>query len=237
MTRTSARFSKPWTPPAAERDTIIVFTSDHGDFNFDYGMCKKDLILLDCLLHVPCIMAWEGHLKPRVVDSTMVEQVDVVPTLLELCGIEIPFGCQGKSLVPIARGETKTHKDVVYGEVCPPDYRNPYKTYEAFIADWNKYHTTRGHPLCWQANFNVPGDFCKAIRTTNWKYIWYADGFQELYDLRHDPREWINLASRAEFRTKAAEMKMRLLEWNALSEDPLDPEWHQRHVRKYDLWR
>jgi arylsulfatase A-like enzyme len=219
------------------RDTIIVFTSDHGDFNFEYGMCKKDLILLDCLLHVPCIISWEGHLKPRAVHSTLVEQVDVMPTLLELCGLEIPFGCQGKSLVPIARGETKTHKDVIHGEICPPDYRNPYKTYEEFIADWNKYHTTRGHLLCWSANFNVPGDFCKSIRTHEWKYIWYADGFEELYDLRRDPHEWVNLARQPEFRSKAAEMKMRLLEWNVLSEDPLDPMWHQEHLRKYNRWK
>ncbi len=96
---------------------------------------------------------------------------------------------------------------------------------------------TRGHPLCWTANYNVPGDFCKAIRTADWKYIWYADGFQELYDLRHDPHEWTNLALRAEYRTQTAEMKMRLLEWNVLSEDPLDPDWHRQHVRKYDRWK
>ena len=42
---------------------------------------------------------------------------------------------------------------------------------------------------------------------------------------------------RAEYRTQTAAMKMRLLEWNALSEDPLDPDWHQRHVKKYDRWK
>ena len=168
------------------RDTIVVFTSDHGDFNFDYNMCLKDLVLLDSLLHVPCIIAWDGHIHPRVVDATLVEEVDVMPTLLELCGVEVPFGCQGKSLVPLLSGRTNTHKDVVHAEVCPPDYRDPYKTYDEFIADWNKYHTTRGHILCWTANFNVPGDYCKAIRTPQWKYIWYADGFEEL--VRFAPR-------------------------------------------------
>ena len=184
------------------QDTIIVFTSDHGDFDFEYNMCKKDLVLLDCLLHVPCIIAWDGHIKPRVVDSTMVEEIDVMPTLLDLCGVEIPFGCQGKSLGPVLRGQTKTHKDAVHAEICPPYFRNPYKTYDEFIAAWNKYHLTRGHLLCWSANYNVPGDFCKAIRTADWKYIWYADGFQELYDLRRDPHEWTNLAQRADYRTQ-----------------------------------
>ncbi len=58
------------------QDTIIVFTSDHGDFNFDYNMCKKDLVLVDCLLRVPFIIAWDGHIQPRAVDSTMVEEVE-----------------------------------------------------------------------------------------------------------------------------------------------------------------
>ncbi len=91
--------------------------------------------------------------------------------------------------------------------------------------------------MCWTANFNVPGDYCKAIRTTDWKYIWYADGFQELHDLRRDPHEWTNLALRTEYRRQAVAMKMQLLEWNALTEDPLDQEWHQRHMQKYDRWK
>ena len=219
------------------KNTIIVFTSDHGDFNFDYGMCKKDLILLDCLLHVPCLIAWDGQIAPRVVDHTMIEQVDVMPTLLELCGVEVPFGCQGKSLVPFIRGRTDTHKDTVHAEVCPPNYRNPYKTYDEFIADWNKNHQTPGHPLCWTANFNVPGDFVKAIRTSEWKYVWYATGFEELYNLRDDPRECVNLALRGDHRAKCDELKMRLFQWHVLTEDPLDQMWHKRNLAKYDKWK
>ena len=218
-------------------DTIVVFTSDHGDFNFDYGMCKKDLVLLDCLLHVPCIIAWDGRIAPRAVDRTMVEQVDVFPTLLDLCGVEIPFGCQGKSLAALLHGRTDSHKDAVYAEVCPPNYRNPYKSYEAFIDDWNKNHQTPGHPLCWTANFNVPGDFVKAVRTDEWKYVWYAGGFEELYDLRVDPRECVNLALDAGHRARCAELKSRLMEWHALTEDPLDQMWRKRHLAKYDSWK
>ncbi|MBI5724369.1 MAG: sulfatase-like hydrolase/transferase [Planctomycetes bacterium] len=219
------------------KDTIVVFTTDHGDFGFDYGMCKKDLVLLDCLLHVPLILAWDGYIAPKIVDGTMAEQVDVMPTLLDLCGVEMPFGCQGRSLAPLLRGETERHKDTIYAEICPPDYRNPYKSHDEFIADWNRNHETPGHPLRWTANYNVPGDFVKAIRTPEWKYVWYADGFEELYDLRNDPNEWVNLAGQAEYRATRELLKMRLLEWHALSEDPLDQMWHNRHLAKYDRWK
>ncbi len=217
-------------------NTIIVFTADHGDFNFHLNMCKKDLILLDHLLHVPFLLSWEGEIAPRVVDETFVEQVDVFPTLLELAGIDVPFGCQGKSLVPFIRAESNLHKDIVHAEICPPSYRNPYKTYDEFIADWEANHETPGHPLAWSAPFNVPGDFNKMIRTPDYKYIWYADGFEELYDLRADPEEFVNLALDDAYRGMCAEMKTRLLEWYALTEDPLDQMWHKRMMARFDKW-
>jgi arylsulfatase len=218
-------------------NTIVVFTSDHGDFSFDFGMCKKDLVLLDCLLHVPFLLSWRGRIPPCAVTGTMVEQVDVLPTLLDLCGVEIPFGCQGGSLLPLIEGRTEAHKDVVYAEICPPHYRNPYLTYEAFIEAWREHHDTPGHLLYRTAPFNVPGDYCKMIHTQRWKYIWYVDGFEELYDLEHDPQEWVNLARRDGYEAQCAEMKARLLEWHALSEDPLDQMWHKRHIARYDRWR
>jgi arylsulfatase len=217
-------------------DTIIVFTSDHGDFNFHYGMCKKDLVLLDCLLHVPCLISWKGRLAPRQVTDALVEQVDVLPTLLELCGTDVPFGCQGQSLVPLLEGRTDHHRDEVHAEICPPTYRNPYKTYDAFRSAWEEGHETPGHPLCWSAPFNVPGDYCKMIRTESLKYVWYHDGFEELYDLCSDPGELVNLAGEEAWRGRCAEMRLRLLEWNAQSEDPLDPMWHRRHLKEYDCW-
>lgn len=222
-----------------DRDnTIIVFTSDHGDFNFHYGMCKKDLVLLDALLHVPFMLSWQGRIEPGAIDSTMVEEVDVLPTLLELADVPVPLGCQGKSLVPLLRRETTEHKEHVYAEVCHPWMRNPYKTHEQFITDWNQY--ARGeqpHLLRWTARFNVPGDYNKMIRSREWKYVWYADGFEELYDLRSDPHEFTNLAALAEHHGAKGEMKMRLLEWDALSEDPLGPIKQRKLAQSYGAWK
>ena len=47
-----------------EEDTLVVFTSDHGDFCFEHGMCKKDLVLVESLLHVPLLLSWPGHIPP-----------------------------------------------------------------------------------------------------------------------------------------------------------------------------
>jgi arylsulfatase len=218
------------------QDTIIVFTADHGDFGWDYGMVKKDLVLLDLLLHVPCVMVWDGQIDPCVMRDTLAEQIDVMPTLLELCGVTVPVGCQGQSLAPLLRGRATTHKDAVYAEACNPDSRNPYQTYEKFLGDWTAHHDKPGHLLTWTANFNVPGDFTRSVRTADWKYIRYGSGFEELYDLRRDPQEFVNLAPRPEHRQTCAGLKAQMERWAQQSVDPRDAATRARDAAKYDLW-
>ena len=218
------------------RDTIVVFTADHGDFNWEYGMVKKDLVLLDALLRVPFLIAWDGRIAPRVARDAFAEQIDVVPTLLELCGLEAPAGCQGRSLAPLLRGGPDAHKDAVFAQSCAPDSRNPYRTYEAFIADWQAHHDKPDHLLTWTARYNVPGDFTRSVRTADWRYVWYIDGFEELYDSRRDPREQVNLALRPEHRATCDALKARMDEWVRQSADPRDAAARARDAAAFDRW-
>jgi arylsulfatase A-like enzyme len=203
-------------------ETLIVFVADHGDFRGDHGMVKKDLLLYDSLLNVPGILCYLGRIAPQRVDSALVEQIDLYPTLMDYLGLDIPKGVQGISLRPLFEGRSADLHEAVYSEICPPLFRNPYTSADAFIADWREYHTTEGHPLQWTAPFNVPGDYLKAIRTQTHKYVWYAQDEEELYDLVADPGETMNLADDPAHADVRAELKLRLLEWHALSEDPLD---------------
>src|SRR5690606_21687840 len=65
--------------PDADR-TIVVFTSDHGDFAWHHGLCKKDLMLCEDLLHVPAIIHWPERFGHQVVENTYTEHVDWMPT-------------------------------------------------------------------------------------------------------------------------------------------------------------
>jgi arylsulfatase A-like enzyme len=207
-------------------DTIVVFTTDHGEFCFEHGLYKKDLVLLESLLHVPMLIAWAGRLEPCRADGTFVEQVDVMPTLLDLMGVDAPYGCQGTSILPYLRGEREEHKDAVYGEICPPLLRNPFPDYDAFAA----HHAPKKPPI------NVPGDFTKCVRDREFRYVWYGTGEEELYDLRRDPREQYNVAGDPSYADDRARLKLQLLEWNALSEDPLDPKCIRELQHQYDGW-
>ncbi|MFQ5810050.1 MAG: sulfatase, partial [Armatimonadota bacterium] len=202
--------------------TIVVYTSDHGDFRGDHGMVKKDLQLYDCLLNIPCAIRFPGTVEPRRFRDALAQQIDVYPTLLDYVGVDAPRGIQGRSLRPLLEGEDDCFRDEVFAEICPPDFRNPYRSADEFLAEWHRARNVEGHPLRWTAPFNVPGDFVKMIRTATRKYIWYADGESELYDLERDPGETVSLADDPACADDLAALRARLFEWHVLTEDPLD---------------
>ena len=78
-------------------NTMIVFLSDHGDFLGDHGIPGKAPFLLDCMLHVPCILRVPNGKRGGAVRG-LAESVDIFPTLCALAGIDIPRHVQGFDL-------------------------------------------------------------------------------------------------------------------------------------------
>jgi uncharacterized sulfatase len=79
-------------------------TSDHGEFLGDHGIPAKAPFLLDCMLHVPCIVRAPG--APRgTAHRNLVESVDLFPTIARLAGFEPPEWIQGTDLCPLIWGE------------------------------------------------------------------------------------------------------------------------------------
>jgi arylsulfatase len=81
------------------QDTIVAFTSDHGDWLGDHGLMLKDTICTKSLVHVPFILRWPGTDLPATV-ATPMSNVDVLPTLCDLAGIRLPDDVQGASIIP-----------------------------------------------------------------------------------------------------------------------------------------
>lgn len=157
--------------------------------------------------------------------------------MLELCDVKTPFGVQGRSFAPLLRGETTRHQDAIHGEICYPWMRNPYPDVASFQQAWQEAQTRPGHPLRFTAPYNVPGDYSKMLRTRDWKYVWYAGGFEELYDLRADPREETNLAARANQPDALRALRLQLLQWQAESQDPLSPKNQKEMFRAFSAWK
>ncbi len=83
--------------------TVVAFTSDHGEMLGEHGLFRKGYPY-EGSARVPLLLAGPG-VGGGVVCEEVVELRDVMPTLLECAGVEVPGGVEGRSLLPWARGE------------------------------------------------------------------------------------------------------------------------------------
>lgn len=94
-------------------DTIVILWGDHGFQLGDHTLwCKHTLF--ETSMHAPLIISAPGYGSGQRVNS-LVEMVDIYPTLCELAGLELPTHLQGKSLVPTMEDPNTTHKKAIYG--------------------------------------------------------------------------------------------------------------------------
>jgi len=100
-------------------DTIIIFTSDHGELLGDFGLWHKGPFFYEGMIGTPMILSMPGT-NPGVKDS-LFSAVDMAPTILDLLGIGVPFYMDGISQASIVRGETDSVRDH-----CLADYRNGF---------------------------------------------------------------------------------------------------------------
>ena len=91
-------------------DTIVVYTSDHGEMLGDLGLVHKS-VQYEPALRVPMILSGWGVPSLGACDA-LVELFDLTPTLLELVGLPVPDGLDARSLIPLLCGESTTHRQV-----------------------------------------------------------------------------------------------------------------------------
>jgi arylsulfatase A-like enzyme len=90
-----------------EDNTIVLFSSDHGDLLGSHQLFNKNMHY-DESIRVPLLARWPGKFKPMVQSKQIISFVDVMPTLLDLCGVKSPDTVQGISLAPVLLGRKET---------------------------------------------------------------------------------------------------------------------------------
>jgi len=101
-----------------EEQTLVIVTADHGEEFFDHGGWGHGHSLHQELLHVPFILSFPARLPGGQVVDTRVSHVDLMPTILELCGIRTTLPLEGRSLLPLMEHPSAPVEDeVVYSEV------------------------------------------------------------------------------------------------------------------------
>ena len=151
-------------------NTLVIFTSDHGEMLGDHGLLLKGCRFYEGLVHVPLILRWPGQIPAGQTSDALVELTDLAPTLLEAAGLEVPRHMAGRSLLPLLRGATAEHRDAVRCE-----YYEALSMAPGDRAGWSNSRATM-------------------IRDRRYKLAVYHDHPSgELFDLDQDPHEHDNL--------------------------------------------
>jgi arylsulfatase A-like enzyme len=169
-------------------ETMIVFTSDHGDYLGDHWMGEKELFH-EVSVKVPLIIVDPRPQADGTRGSTsdaLVEAIDLVPTFIEAVGAPIPdHRLEGRALGPILCGETPDDwREAVFSEI-------DYAFYEARNTLDLGVDDARGYML----------------RTRRWKYVHFKGFPPQLFDLQDDPEEFHDLGRSADHRTIRSELK------------------------------
>ena len=171
-----------WLDEAGIADnTIVVLVSDHGDMAGEHGRFGKS-VHNDASMRVPLIVRWpKGLAGGRTATQIVDPAVDIMPTLLALCGIDVPDCVQGVSFAPaLADGDAPVREAVWYqliGEADGPE------------------------------RVEVP---LRGVRTLDWLYVRTEEGPIALHDLRSDPLEMDNLVASADHADVAARLDAML---------------------------
>ena len=204
-------------------NTMVVVTSDHGDFTGDYLLVEKmQNTFEDVLTNVPFAVRVPGLDPLPAASEALVEMIDLLPTLLEIAGIELAHTQFGRSLLPLLRGETQEHREYVFCE--GGGLATEVHTHE-------KPHTEQS--LYWprvMLQIEEPHLHGKAvmIRSRKWKYVRRLYDTDELYDLKNDPRECRNLVNDAALQDVRAELVEAMATWFIETGDAVPLRWDLR---------
>ncbi len=177
------------------KDTLVVFTADHGDYLGDHWLGEKELFH-DCVQRVPFLLydpSPAADATRGTAESRFAEAIDVVPTVLDALALDpAEHVVEGRSLLPLTRAAAPaTWRDAVVSEL-----------------DWTFRGTRRrlGHP--------TGQHYAWMLRTERWKYVHWTDGYRpQLFDLAADPEEFHDRGADPALEPVRRELRERLLAW------------------------
>ena len=178
-----------------DKNTMVIFMSDHGEMLGDHGIYFKGPHFYDCQLRVPLIIRWPegGILANRKIEG-LIELLDLAPTFLAAAGLEIPEQMQGRSILPLLKGgaERESCRQHVYSE-----YYNSWTHGDAYGT---------------------------MLRTEAEKIVIYHGSNQgEFYDLKKDPEEFFNLWDEPNSQDRKNAMLLRCFDASVFTMDPHPP--------------
>ena len=178
-----------------ENNTVIIFTSDHGDGIGAHRWAQKNMFY-DETARIPFIISHKGTTKPGTSDFLVNNGLDIMPTICDYAGARVPKKCQGMSLRDIAEGNR------------PGKKRKYVACSTRFVQDPSKDGKS----------INLEG---RMIRTKDYKYYIFNQGKQPemLIDMKNDPGEMQNLVGNPDYKKILVEHRGIFAEYKKESGD------------------
>ncbi|MBN2311525.1 MAG: sulfatase [Candidatus Hydrogenedentes bacterium] len=188
-------------------NTLVVFTSDHGDMLWSHGRVKKQQPWEESV-HIPLIMRWPDGLPRGGESNQLIGMADMGPTVLGLMGLEPAPEMEGVDMSSALVGGPPAHTSLPIFDYVPADQ----------ALQWG-------------------GREWRGVRTRTHTYARFMDAGWVLYDNVNDPYQFENLIDRDEYRPLQSELEAELQGWmKRLGDDFLPAEDHLRALGQYDLW-
>jgi len=181
-------------------NTLVVFISDHGDLLGDHFLFYKGPYHYRHCASVPFIVNWPGRVNRGKVVGGIIQEIDLMPTVLDMVGAPTPLGVQGRSQKTVL---TTNSEDTGYTSALIQ-----YGISGASLPETSGLDA--GTPDLW------------TLRTREWRLSYYP-GLKagELYNLGEDPEEFVNLWGRSGLEKRQAMLKDELLDRVLSAHDPL----------------
>jgi arylsulfatase A-like enzyme len=194
-------------------NTLFIYTTDHGS-PFPRAKCTlydpgiKTLLIMNC----PNNIFFSGG----KVFEQMISNIDLMPTLLDFIGAEIPENIEGKSFLPILKATTLPFRSEIYTE---KSYHNIYDPMRSVRTKEYKY--IRNFESS-QYLYEMPIDIERSLSGQDLKdKIKMKRNEEEFYDLKEDPLEFNNLAYNLAYNDVLLELRQKLYNWMEKTNDPL----------------
>lgn len=202
------------------KNTLFLHSSDHGA-QWPFGKWN----LYDEGIHTPLIASWPGVIKAGSRSDAMVNWVDILPTFIEAAGGKAPTTLDGRSFLPVLRGQSTKGRDRIFTTHSGDGNFNVYPIRSVRTAKW-KYIRNLHPEFVYGTHIDRNSERVPSFYWNTWKEAaptnpqaaailkrYRERPAEELYDLEADPYEQFNLAGKPQYASTQQELSRELDEW------------------------
>jgi len=185
-------------------NTLFIYSADHG--------VSGKFTLKDIGLNVPFVVRWPGIVKPDSRSDQLIHYTDVLPTMMDIAGGAEDPAMDGKSFLPILRGQEDAIHDYVYGVRTNQNIINAHVFPSRMIRD-RQFKYIRNFNALEVLNKNLGENQAVNLFLREGALKHKDEAFEELYDLKADPYEQTNLAGYPEMAHIKSRLSKQMFVW------------------------